>query len=49
MSVVSDLWRFLRGRHKLWLLPLIVVLLALAALLVLGESSALAPFIYTVF
>ncbi len=49
MSFVSDLWGFLKERKKFWLLPLIVILVLLGALVVLGGSSAIAPFIYTIF
>ncbi len=40
---------FLRQNKKLWLLPIILVLVLLGALLVFAQSSALAPFIYTIF
>ena len=43
------LWAFLRIRKKFWLLPLVVVLLAVGALIVLTQGSAIAPFIYTIF
>jgi hypothetical protein len=49
MSLVSELWAFLRERKKFWLLPLLCVLLVVGALLVLAQSSAIAPFIYTIF
>lgn len=49
MSLIKELWVFLRIRKKFWLLPLIVVLLFVGALLVLTQGSALAPFIYTIF
>jgi hypothetical protein len=49
MSMVIELWAFLRIRKKFWLLPLVVVLLAVGALLVLTQGSAIAPFIYTIF
>jgi len=42
-------WMFLRQNKKLWLLPIIVVLLLLGVLLIFAQSSALAPFIYTIF
>jgi hypothetical protein len=47
MSFLGELWRFLRVRKKLWLLPLLVMLLVFGVLLVATQSSALAPFIYT--
>lgn len=49
MELLSELWAFMKVRKKWWLLPLIVVLLAVGSLLVFAEGSALAPFIYTIF
>lgn len=49
MSILAELWRFLRVRKKFWLLPIIVALLLLGGLLVLAQGSAIAPFIYTLF
>lgn len=48
-SVVRELWFFLRVRKKWWLMPIILLLFLVGALLVLGQTSALAPFIYTIF
>jgi len=49
LSFLSEFWKFLRQRKKYWLLPVLVVMLALGALLVLAQGSAIAPFIYTLF
>lgn len=49
MSFLAELWRFLRARKKFWLLPIIMITLALGGLLVLAQGSAVAPFIYTLF
>ena len=49
LDLVRDLWSFLRDRKKFWLLPIIVVALALGVLVVLSQGSAVAPFIYTLF
>lgn len=49
MSFLAELWAFLRERKKFWLLPIVLVMLLFGALLVFAESSALAPFIYTLF
>ena len=49
MDFLKDLWGFLKQRKKFWLLPLIVILLAFGVLIVLASSSAIAPFIYTLF
>jgi hypothetical protein len=39
----------MRVRKKLWLLPLIMLLVLVGALLVFAQGSVLAPFIYTIF
>lgn len=44
-----ELWEFLRVRKKMWLLPILIFLLFVGMLLVFSESSAVAPFIYTLF
>jgi hypothetical protein len=49
MSLLAELWAFLRARRRLWLTPLILVSLILGLLLILSQGSALAPFIYTIF
>ena len=49
LAMVSEVWLFLRQSKKYWLLPIILVLLAMGALMVFAQSSALAPFIYSIF
>ncbi len=49
LSLAGEIWLFLRQNKKLWLLPIIIVLLLMSALLIFAQSSALAPFIYTIF
>ncbi len=49
IDLLRDLWAFMRERKKFWLAPIILVLLLLGALIVLGQGSAVAPFIYTLF
>jgi hypothetical protein len=48
MDFLAELWRYMRARKKFWLLPMIVLLAIMGALLVVTQSGALAPFIYTV-
>lgn len=48
-DLLADLWNFMRIRKKFWLAPIIFVLMALGALIVLTQGSAVAPFIYTLF
>jgi hypothetical protein len=49
MAFLQELFVFLKTRKKMWLLPIIVVILILGGLIVLAQGSAIAPFIYTLF
>ena len=49
MDILRELWVFLRVRKKLWLAPIIAVMLILGGLLILAQGSVVAPFIYTIF
>ena len=49
MSLVQELWAFMRMRKKWWLLPVLAVMFLVGALLVFAQGSVLAPFIYTIF
>ena len=49
MEFLNELWAFLRIRKKLWLAPIIIVMLILGSLLILAKGSVVAPFIYTLF
>jgi Family of unknown function (DUF5989) len=49
MSMLSELWAFVRARKKFWLMPIILVMVIFGILVVLANTSAIAPFIYTLF
>ena len=49
MSILAELWAFMRERKKFWLLPIVIMALLFGGLIVLTQGSAIAPFIYTVF
>lgn len=49
MESIKELWLFLRERKKYWLLPIIIVLGLLSLLLIFGSTTAVAPFVYTLF
>ena len=49
LTVIRELWAFMRERKKLWLAPIIVVLVLVGGLLFLAQGTALAPFIYSIF
>lgn len=49
MEFLIDIWLFMKERKKFWLAPLIIVLLLIGFLIAFVGSSAIAPFIYTIF
>jgi hypothetical protein len=49
VAFLKELWKFLRVRKKFWLLPILVMLSLFGALLIFAQTSAVAPFIYTLF
>ncbi len=49
MGFIKELWMFLRDRKKLWLAPIIIVMVLLGGLLLLAQGSVVAPFVYTLF
>ena len=49
MSMLKELWAFLRARKKYWLWPIFMMMVLLGGLIVLAQGSAIAPFIYTLF
>jgi hypothetical protein len=49
VRVLSELWLFLQQEKKYWLVPIVVVFALFGLLIVFSQSSALAPFIYTLF
>ena len=49
LELIADLWSFLRARKKLWLMPIVIILVLLGGLVVLSQQSVLGAFIYTLF
>jgi hypothetical protein len=49
METIKEIFEFLRVRKKLWMAPIISVMLIIGGLLMLAEGSVVAPFIYTLF
>ncbi len=48
-GIAGELLSFLWQNKRWWVLPMMLVLLVFGVLLVLAQSSAIAPFIYTLF
>ena len=49
LRVLREFWDFLRQEKKYWIAPLVIVLLLFGLLLAFTQTSAVAPFIYTLF
>ena len=47
-GIIREFFLFLKHNKKYWMIPILITLLALAALIILG-GTAVAPFIYTLF
>ncbi len=49
MSTIGELFQFLWARRLWWLMPFVAVLILTAVLLIIGQVTGVAPFIYTLF
>jgi len=49
LGVAAELLTLFWGNKRWWLLPILVLLFLLGALIALAQSSAIAPFIYSLF
>lgn len=46
---VAELWAFLRVRKKMWVTPIIALMILIVMLLIVADSTVVAPFIYALF
>ena len=49
LSIIIELFQYIKIRKKYWLMPIIIMLVLMGLLLVITEGSAIAPFIYVLF
>ena len=49
IGVVRELFSFFWGNKRWWLVPMLLTLFIVGILIVLAQSSAIAPFIYPLF
>lgn len=49
IGVAGELLQFLWQRKLWWMIPMVVVLRGFGLLMVFAQSTAIAPFIYTLF
>lgn len=48
-NLLKEFWQYLMFNKKWWLAPILIIFLLLGALIFFTQSSAVAPFIYTLF
>lgn len=48
-SLLGEAWDFLKVRKAWWLTPIVVLLVLVGALIIVGQGSAVSPFIYALF
>ena len=48
MQTAGELFGFF-GKKRWWILPIVVIVVVLGVVLIVGEATSLAPFIYTMF
>ena len=49
MKFLIELWNFLKIRKKLWLAPVIIVMVVFGALIIFTQGTVVSPFVYTLF
>ena len=49
LSFLKELVEVFRERKKYWLIPIVIILSFFGALIILGQGSVIAPFIYPIF
>ena len=48
-GTAAELLQFLWARRLWWLIPFVITLLLVGTLIIVGQISGIAPFIYTLF
>jgi hypothetical protein len=49
LSIIKELFEFVRERKRYILAPIIIIFVLLGVLVLFAQSSAVTPFIYTLF
>ena len=49
MDFIRELYQFLSARKKLWLAPIIIIMVLIGGILIMAQGSVVAPFVYTLF
>ena len=48
-NTLIEFWGFLRHRKRFWLFPIVLILLFVGSMIIVAESSSIAPFLYAIF
>ena len=49
IAIFKEFWDFIKMRKRYWLAPIIIMLVVLGLVAIFAQTSAVAPFIYTLF
>jgi hypothetical protein len=49
IELYKELFEFLIKRKKWWLIPIVLILLLFGSIIIVGQGSSVAPFIYAIF
>jgi hypothetical protein len=49
LGIVRELFAFFWSNKRWWLIPMLIILFVVGLLIILAQSSAIAPFIYPLF
>jgi hypothetical protein len=49
LSLLGQLFKFAKVYRKFWIVPVIIMLLVVGGLIVVAQTSTMAPFIYALF
>jgi len=47
--LVKEFFQYLGENKKMWLIPIVIILLIIGVVVVISQSQAIAPFIYSLF
>lgn len=49
LSILKEFWEFLKKEKLWWMTPIVIILILFGILILFAQTSAVAPFIYTLF
>ncbi len=49
LGIIGELFQFIWSQKLYWMIPMIIILVVVIAISLLGQATAVGPFIYTLF